>query len=524
MADDLPPGFTVDRRDELPPGFKPDALPTGTQTGSIVRGIPIVGPLLDKGIAAIGAAPAAVLPGEGYAAMYNKMIGGQDRYEAEHPAAAAIGNIAGSTLATVPVARAFPKVFGGAGMPGQIVAGGAIGGTDAAIRSGGDPTATAIGGTIGAAGPIMGSVLAPVGQGIAAGTRAIAERTPGIRSVLAPKIVPPPNAEVFNAATNGFDTLSRGGVTYTPQALGDVNTLIKNDLYNMSKGTARSASETHAILDDIKNLPPNPTTLHRARLQLQDVINNAGAGSPEGQSAIHAKGIIENFLEAPPPNAIASGQFDAATVGARLKDANANYRAAMTDQALRDRVAKGLVDSSNQAVPFLAEGARTRQAVASLRKDPNQTKFMLPNEEAALADVNRSGSIGETLMRAASGATGSGRFNPLTAVTPLLTAGGGLVATGAGIPAAVVAGGTLAGGLASSAATTGLTRKAVENASNVIRSNAPYAQAQMRSQVYQPAIPGSPYTPPAPSIGARDYRNEMARLLALQAERSTVEP
>jgi hypothetical protein len=491
----------------------------GASTTGVVEGIPIVGPLLRRGVAGAAALPAAAVPGMTVGGAYRDIMQQGEREKAEHPTAATVGNVTGGVMSTVPVARALPKLFGGSSFAGQTAAGGTIGGVDAAIRSGGDPTSTAVGAGLGAAGPTIGSILAPVGQLAGAGVRWAAERTPGVKSVLAPKIVPPPNKEIFDAATGGFDTLSRGGVKYSPQHLDDVNTLIKGDLYSMSKGTARSAAETHAVMDDLKNLPPNPSSLHRTRLDLQEIINKHPAGSAEAQSAMHAKKIIENFMEAPPANAVISGQFDAATVGARLKEANANYRAAMTDQALRDRVAKGLVDSENQAIPYLAEGQRTRQAVGSLRKDPNEAKFRLPNEEAALRDISRSGSIGESALRGMSHVTGSGRFG-----TPLTTAAAMFGAGSAVFPPAAVLGAGIAGGLGSSAATTALTRRAVENASNTIRANAPYSQAQMRPQVYQSPIPGAPYTPWKPSIGARDYRNEISRLLALQAERTATEP
>jgi hypothetical protein len=521
MADDLPPGYTVDKSgDDLPPGYTAVSAPTGTQTGSIVRGIPVLGPLLDKGVAAIAAAPAAVLPGEGYKAMYNKMIGGQDRYEKEHPVASTIGQTAGSVISTVPVARALPALFGGATMPGQMAAGSVLGGADAAVRSGGDVDAIKTGALIGGASPVLGSILAPIGQGIAAGTRAIADRTPGVRNVIARKVAPPPNQEIFDAAENGYQTLSRGGVLYSRPHLDDLNTLIRQDLHSGSISTQRSGQQTRAILDDnFANLPPNPTSLHTTRKELQDVISTHGASSPEGRSALIAKNHIDNFLEAPPPNAIASGQFDARTVGARLREANANYRAAMTDRELREKVAKGLTTADNETVPFLAEGARTRQAVAGLRRDQNAAKFRLPNENEALRDISRSGSMGESILRGLSHVTGSGRFG-----TPLTTAGAAAIGLGSLFPPAVPLALGIGGSLAGSAATTGLTRRAVEKASNTIRANAPYSQAQMRQQVYQPQLPNAPYTPWKSSIGDRAHRNEIARLLALQAAREVTEP
>ena len=96
----------------------------------VVRGIPIIGPLLDKGVNAVAAAPAALTPG-GFTDKYNTIASGGNRIAAEHPVASTVGEVAGSTMATVPAGRAFPKVFGGNTFLGQTGAGRQLGGTDA---------------------------------------------------------------------------------------------------------------------------------------------------------------------------------------------------------------------------------------------------------------------------------------------------------------------------------------------------------------------------------------------------------
>jgi len=532
--DDLPPGYAVDAGD-LPPGYtavsKPrtwyDTVQGVTQAvregipgvQSIVRGAPVAGPLIDKATTYGLAGGESLATGKPVADIAGRYEAENERVRAEHPIANAVGETAGSILSTVSVARALPALFGGARVLGQTAAGSVLGGTDAAVRSGGDPDAVKVGALIGGAAPVIGSILAPIGQGLASGARAIADRTPGVRNVIARKVAPPPNQEIFDAAETGYQTLSRGGVGYSRPHLDDLNTLIRHDLHSGSVSTPRSSAQTRAILDDnFANLPPNPSSLHTTRKELQAVINTHGPASPEGRSALIAKNHIDNFLEAPPPNAITGGAFDARTVGARLREANANYRAAMTDRELREKIAKGLVDAEGQAIPFLAEGQRTRQAVGQLRKDTNAGRFRLPNENEALRDVSRSGSIGESVLRGLSHITGSGRFG-----APLSTAGAALGLGSTVLPPAALLAGGLGASLGASAATTGLTRRAVENASNTIRANAPYAQAQMRRQVYQRPIAGAPHIPWKPSIGARAHRDEISRLLALQAQRELTE-
>ena len=139
-------------------------------------------------------------------------------------------------MSTVPVARAFPKLFGGATLPRQTFAGGTIGGVDAAIRSGGDPTSTALGAGLGAAGPTIGSILAPVGQLAGAGVRWAAERTPGVKSILAPKIVPVAGKEILDATDAGYKALGQH-VKYDPASLGDLGNLAKRDIHAGAVGT-----------------------------------------------------------------------------------------------------------------------------------------------------------------------------------------------------------------------------------------------------------------------------------------------
>jgi len=516
MADDLPPGYTVETPgDDLPPGYTAVSAPTGTQTGSIVRGIPILGPLLDRGVAAVAAAPAAVLPGAGYKAMYNKMIGGQDRYEKENPVASTIGQTAGSLISTVPVARAIPAAFGGATVPGQMAAGAAIGGTDAAVRSGGDVDAIKTGALIGGAAPVLGSILAPAGQGIAAATRWAADKTPGVKNVIARKVAPIPGKEILDATDTGYKTLGQH-VKYDPASIGDLGNLAKRDIYTGAVGTRESAKKAHGIIDDMANLPPNPAALHNTRKQLQKLINE-DPGGPEGQSALIARNLIDNFLDAPPASAVVSSRFNAQQLGERLKLLNKDWQAGLTSKEWRERLAKAKVDAETSWGPsFLAEGQATRkQAKNYLTSDA--AKFLTPEAREAVNKVVKSQSLGETGMRLATGLTGTQRPSVMTGIAGLLAGGGAAL----GNPLAAI--GATVAGVGSAAGGSALARRAAEKADMAIRASSPYAQSLMRRQVYQPQISGAPYTPWQPSIGARAHRDEIARLLALQAQREATE-
>ena len=484
--------------------------------------LPVVGPMIERGLDAATAGIGSVITGKPFAEEYRTVRESAARQAAQHPAAEAIGGLGGGVMGTVPVARRFPTAFGGTTLPGQMAAGAIAGGADAAVRHDGDPNAIKTGAAIGGSFPVIGSLLAPLGQGVSAATRWVADRTPGVRSVLQPKILPPPGAEIKQAAEAGYDNLSRGGVGYNPPNLQDLTTLTKRDIHAGSIGTPNTAPATHSALDDLHNMPPNPSSLHRVRLNLQEIINRHGASSAEGQSAILAKQRIEQFLEAPPPNAVVSGHMDARTVGARLREANENYKVGMSDEALQKRLGRGMVTAENQPVPFLAEGSFARNAIAGFRNDAKQAKFLSPEADAALAAAQRPGSMGEGVLRGISAATGSGRVNPVSALLAALPfgAGGGAAFGWPGVAAAAI---PAAAGAGSSAATTALTRKGIENASRTIRAEAPYAQQQMRLQL-PPYLSSSPLIGNMPpSVSPFQHRSEIVRLLAQRAAQADPE-
>ena len=213
-----------------------------------------------------------------------------------------------------------------------------------------------------------------------------------------------------------------------------------------------------------------------------------------------------------------SGKFNAQQLGERLKSLNKDWQAGLTSKEWRDRIAKAKVDAETSLGPsFLAEGQATRkQAKNYLASDA--ANFLTPEAREAVNQVVKSQSMGETGMRLTAGLTGTQRPNFHTGIMAALAGGGAYL----GSPLTAI--GSTAAGVLSSAGGSAIARRAAENADRVIRASSPYAQAQMRPQVYQPPIPGAPYTPWKPSIGARAHRDEIARLLALQAERTATEP
>ena len=137
-------------------------------TGGFVRGIPILGPVIDAGTRRAAAAARSVMYGTPYAdelAAVNKYATGT---AAANPNIELAGNVAGGINALVPAAVMAPTVMGLTGSLGQrMVLGGAsnagINALDAAVRSGGDISATgtgaAIGGAFGLGAPVAGRAV-----------------------------------------------------------------------------------------------------------------------------------------------------------------------------------------------------------------------------------------------------------------------------------------------------------------------------------------------------------------------------
>jgi len=188
----------------------PVAPETATGTANnIVRGLssgmPIIGGALNMADAATNAtlapalnpmfAPQNQLQGDTWSQRYANALkqqqGMDTGFAAAHPYLSGAANIAGGVAATIPAMAAAPAAFGvSAGMPmlarglASGVTGAGIGGADAFVRSGGDPSAAVRGAEWGGG---LGALAPPVGAAIGAGVGSIANRLasvgPGARNI-----------------------------------------------------------------------------------------------------------------------------------------------------------------------------------------------------------------------------------------------------------------------------------------------------------------------------------------------------
>ena len=141
----------------------------GAALASTIDGVPVAGPILKGGTERAAAAIASLIKGGSYSDNLSDAQSLTQQAQEEHPYITTAGNIAGAIGGTVPMVMAAPGAFG-AGTGSMLARTGAsalsglgIGGTDAAIRSGGDMDQTARGALfglgMGAIGPASGKIV-----------------------------------------------------------------------------------------------------------------------------------------------------------------------------------------------------------------------------------------------------------------------------------------------------------------------------------------------------------------------------
>ncbi len=164
---------------------------TGAALTSVADGVPVVGPLMVSGAQKGAAALSSLIDGESYDTNLKQAQRLTDEANKAHPVIHAAGEVTGAVGGTIPLVVAAPTAFG-AGGGGMLLrsalsglSGMALGGTDAAVRSGGDwdktKTGAGLGFVLGAAGPAVGNL---VGKGVKSlievGKNRLAARAAGI--------------------------------------------------------------------------------------------------------------------------------------------------------------------------------------------------------------------------------------------------------------------------------------------------------------------------------------------------------
>lgn len=154
--------------------------PTTSKLGSFIMGandLPVIGPAMKAGGAAVAAGVAAPLSGQSFGKTYGEMRGIQEKALRDNPKTAMAGNVVGSTAILAPLGATAigGKLLGMTGSLGSRVgmsalSGAGISGADTAVRGGGlgdIAQSAAIGGSIGGAIPGVGAALKAGGSAVA---------------------------------------------------------------------------------------------------------------------------------------------------------------------------------------------------------------------------------------------------------------------------------------------------------------------------------------------------------------------
>lgn len=181
----------------------------GAALTGFADGVPIAGPAL-LGAGQRGAAIAStVMNGGTYDENLRLAQSITQQAQEEHPYVTTGANIAGATAGTIPLVMAAPAAFGGGGgglllrSGASALSGGAIGGTDAAVRSGGDLDAIGKGAGYGFVGGLAGPTIA---KAVGAGVRKVGDAFRNRAASSVAGIDPQALTFVRRAATDdGFD-------------------------------------------------------------------------------------------------------------------------------------------------------------------------------------------------------------------------------------------------------------------------------------------------------------------------------
>ena len=157
----------------------------GASLASTIDGIPIAGPVLKGAVERGAAGVSSLFNGQSYADNLDEAQSLTRTAQEEHPYITMAGNITGAVGGTLPAVMAAPAAFGGGS--GSLFlrsllsagSGAGIGGTDAAVRSGGDMEQTLRGAGAGFGMGVLGPIA---GKAVGAGARNVIDWF-GLRSL-----------------------------------------------------------------------------------------------------------------------------------------------------------------------------------------------------------------------------------------------------------------------------------------------------------------------------------------------------
>lgn len=148
----------------------------GAGLSGFIDGMPVVGPMLLGGAQRAAAGIASMFDNDGYDENLRQAQSVTEAAQQNHPYVTTGANVAGSVAGTAPLIAAAPAAFGARSgslamrSTASMLSGAILGGSDAAVRSGGNADDTAVGAGIGAG---MGFIGPAAGKLIGAGAQKV---------------------------------------------------------------------------------------------------------------------------------------------------------------------------------------------------------------------------------------------------------------------------------------------------------------------------------------------------------------
>jgi hypothetical protein len=331
--------------------------------------------------------------------------------------------------------------------------------------------------------------------------RAAESATPSVFKALRLGKPEVPTAQALReAGEGGYNAARDMGVDYSSAAVKSMADDIQQGLE--SKGILDVLSpKTFSILRKLQEPPEdsvvNLTGLLAARRALGEAAGDY-ANRTEAKAASKAINTLDRLLEEPDPASVVAGP--AAAAGATIKDANANYAAAMRSSKVTGKAEKAELDAASAASGLNLDN-RTRQVLKSII-DPDRPKNArgYSKEELALIDDIVRGKHGVNAARWLGNFLGGGQgmaanLGGLGSAALGLQLGGPFGLLAGAIPPAV--------GYGARKAAIGLTQRQVKNLDELVRK---------RSPLYEKAKDN----PPIEEILPADIRAILNRALLLQ--------
>jgi hypothetical protein len=398
----------------------------GTAVTAGAEGVPIVGGLLDKGALNASAGLGSLVSGQNFSDVKDQMQTMRDQSRAAHPYAHTAGNVAGSVIATAPLAATGlgAKAFGvatGMSLPARMgysaLTNGAISGADTAAR-GGDSR------------DIAGSTLIGAGIGgampaVASGVSSAFDRAAGMFNAKPPAMTA---GDLKAAAGGAYDRAEQAGVAFNGNGVNSLRTNVIKDLTEVGFDPVNEPG-VMPVVRRLEAMGQGNVTL-KGLDTLRKVASNGYIPGNNSNNAALSKIInrIDELASSTDQSHILMG--DAETGASSLKDARKLWSQGKKMDTVDELLNRAGLNAASSGSGGNIENA-TRQQLKRMLTDPKLRRGISADEQVAVMKAI-SGTKTQNALRLA------GKLSPTTGgLTAMLGGAGALAAPLASIPAMI---------------------------------------------------------------------------------------